>query len=187
MVYKSNQKGYQDDFSMSNRAREAYDEKGLLPASKITGIPSQLVSTFVDPQEWHHTGSKFNKTNFYNPHHVRVIFGLEDHNSSCGEECQHVSINPDAVNALHNRNKEPLTFIHPSSSVEWTEFPKNKYGGKGKPVTRSYENVWVEQRGDWAHVELPDGSIVKKKVSGNYFKFTPNGKFSTQFDQTMGD
>ncbi len=71
-----NNKGYKG-YSMSLRAVEAY-ENGLVTASKIKGIPTSLIEEFCYPEEWHHTSSHFNKTNFYSEHNCRVIFGLEE-------------------------------------------------------------------------------------------------------------
>lgn len=79
--FNSVNSGY-DGYSMSNRAREAYD-KGEKPYSKwtkediIDSLPEEyrgelkkiptdtLRAVFLKRTSWHHTGKYFNKTNFY--------------------------------------------------------------------------------------------------------------------------
>lgn len=69
--------GY-DGYSMSNRARAAYDD-GLVPLSKITaatladaGLPisarafrALIRGGWITPAEWHHTSKQYNRTHFY--------------------------------------------------------------------------------------------------------------------------
>jgi len=45
--------GY-NGFSMSNNAVRAYNN-GLVPASKVSGVPSALVKEYGRPVEYHHS------------------------------------------------------------------------------------------------------------------------------------
>lgn len=71
-------RGYQNDYSRSNRAAMA-EEAGLLPASRITqawcdehGISEKapFVKWLIrlgalDADEWHHTSKRYNRTDYY--------------------------------------------------------------------------------------------------------------------------
>lgn len=69
--------GYSWIHGMSNNAVMAYED-GLLPASKIKEVPTNLIRIFVDSEEWHHTSKFFNRTEFYNSETVLKTFGLLD-------------------------------------------------------------------------------------------------------------
>ena len=65
--------GYHN-YSMSNNAIYAYD-RGLLPASKIKGIPAKLIREYIFSEEWH-LNLKGRRVHFYDPREVRCRFGL---------------------------------------------------------------------------------------------------------------
>ena len=78
--------GYANDYSMSNRAKQAYagGEKPLskISAQDISGLGLTLKEAKLlaaagiwKRSSWHHTSSKFNKTNFYD---VQDLAGLVD-------------------------------------------------------------------------------------------------------------
>ena len=60
--------GY-NGFSISNNAVAAYDD-GLVPASKVPGVPAVLIKAHCRPTKWHHSSKNYNRTNFYNPAEV---------------------------------------------------------------------------------------------------------------------
>lgn len=77
MTLQFTQDGGYDGYSMSNRARAAYAD-GLKPLYKLTAADLPDGWTLAKaraaaeqgvwtPAEWHHTGSKYNETNFYDP------------------------------------------------------------------------------------------------------------------------
>ena len=106
--------GYADDYSMSNNAIFAY-ESGLLPLSKITaralknaGITISLKQFkelcregALRPAEWHHTSSRYNRTNFYD---------LEQ----CKADLEHIDIARYA-----SKKKEPEPYAARCAWVEW--------------------------------------------------------------------
>ena len=72
--------GY-DGWSMSNNARDAY-AYGEMPASRVasaTGLTTAEVRRLCNPTSWHHTSSKFNRTDFYTLDEVIEIANEERH------------------------------------------------------------------------------------------------------------
>ena len=145
--------GYADDYSMSNNALSAY-ESGLLPLSKITaralknaGITISLKQFkelcregALRPAEWHHTSSRYNRTNFYD---------LEQ----CKEDLEHIDI----ARYTSQKNKSE-SYAARCAWVEWS-------GSRNHPRAHDREGIALI-RGEWAI--FPTGK--KKKVSGNHFR-----------------
>ena len=156
--------GYQG-YSMSNNAVLAYEE-GLLPASKIKGVPPVLIREFCRYNEWHHTSKRFNKVNFYDPTYVRCVFGLE--------ESEQFEANPEAVEALSNyRSNKDNTVVYENCTVEWLEWR----GTKSHPRAKKWieKNRRVDVKGQTATVKLQDGSTLKKRLTTNGFRFEVTG------------
>ncbi len=148
------------NYSMSNNAVLAY-KKGLLPASKIPGVPASLVKPFCQPTEWHHTSSKYNRTDFYNPDEVRAIFGLQSHGN--------IKANPAAVAALDQYKAGPTTETYANCRVQWIE-----WAGTAKKPTRTTmtaDNCTVEVKGQTATVTLPSGKTIVKRMFTKGFAF----------------
>lgn len=131
--------GY-DGYSMSNRAREAYDD-GEKPLSKwlksdiinrVLEIQEDygvfnlskselqkfkkdfLVNYFLEKTSWHHTGKYFNQTDFYSVNESRVI-------EATLENLYKFALEFDLT--VENTNIEPILFTY-------DEFKPNKYGGR---------------------------------------------------------
>lgn len=113
----------------------------LVEAIKAEPI-AKLKLVALKRSSWHHTSSKFNRTDFYS---VREIFDKEDADALVKELAEKT---PEAEKTVP---KQRLV------RVEWLEFPN-----RGKPWKVSDYGI-IE--GDWFK-----GKKGKKKVSGNYFK-----------------
>ena len=155
--------GYQSDYSMSNRAVQAY-ENGLLPASKIKGVPAPLIADHCRCEEWHHASSRYNKVKFYDPEKVLAEFGI----------CPHpdYEINPVAAAALeeHRAKRKNAPVIHMNCTVEWLEW----YGSIKHPKCDQMkaQGCTVSVKGQTATVTLPDGKALTKRLSTRGFSFT---------------
>jgi len=161
--------GYLDDFSMSRNAAKAYD-KGLVPASKIKGVPAELVRQFCQPVEWHHSSSWYNRVDFYDPEEVRATFGLEP---SAG-----VNPDPEAVAALakwrESRKVKPN--IYRNCRVEWIDWIGTRRHPKA--IERVAEGCTVAIKGQTATITLPDGTTFRKRLGANGFSFEPQNQIA---------
>lgn len=155
--------GYNWAAGMSNNAVAAY-QSGLVPASKIKGVPAALVEQFCTPSEWHHASKAFKCVNFYDPDHVRGVFGLE-----ASEEA-----NAEAIVALNRwkKSKKSAAVVHADCVVEWLEWS----GSLSRPtcIERRETGCTVSVKGQTATVTLPGGAgaaIFTKRLSTRGFKF----------------
>ena len=88
---------YEWDYSMSNNVHLAY-ARAVRTASKIPGVPTKLVKEWLKPCEWPHTSSRYKRTELYDVHEARVIFGLE--NPSVDDIRMGIVPSSDAIEAL---------------------------------------------------------------------------------------
>lgn len=153
-------------FSMSNNAVAAYDA-GLVPASKVPGVPAALVAEHCRAAEWHHSSKNFNRVNFYNPAEVRATFGLDAHPD--------FDADPRALAALaeYKRSRSRGPELLTNCRVEWIE-----WGGtlrRPTAIARSAEGCTVAVKGQTATITLPDGRLLTKRLSTRGFSFRQIG------------
>lgn len=150
------------DHSMSNNALAAYNY-GLVPASKIPGIPAALVKKYCRYEEWHHTSSRYNMTEFYNPAKVRAIFGLET--------SEDWDVNPSAVAALaaHKTASKSAPTVHQNCHVEWLEWSGTR--NHPKATECSADGCSVTVKGQTATITFANGRTMQKRLTTNGFSF----------------
>lgn len=155
--------GYQQDFSMSNNAVAAYNY-GLLPASKIKGIPAALIDKHCRYEEWHHSSKAFNRVKFYDEAYVRATFGLiahEDHDPDA-----------DAIAALaaHKEARKDAPTVWTNCTAEWIEWSGSLRRPKATEMKAT--GCTVSVKGQTATITLANGNSFIKRLSTNGFKFT---------------
>lgn len=154
--------GYHD-FSMSNNAIAAYED-GLVPASKIPGIPASLVKEYCWPKEWHHCSKNYNRVDFFDPAEVRAIFGLE--------ESEDYEVNEEAVEALANykKQKKEQPVVYKNCKVEWLDWSG---GTLKRPVAEEMIELGctVSVKGQTATITLPNGRTLIKRLKTRGFSF----------------
>lgn len=191
--YSLNGNGY-DGYSMSNNARDAYDE-GRKPLSQFTTddvsdfnemLKSRNISTevkslrafkdlmykFGDTGEWHHTSNYYNETPFYSPDEVldRVT---ED----------------DIIEANKPTVKEKTPIYKWKGDLDYLEWGGTR--AHPKATKRTLNDVEVEEKGNWYYV-YKDGELLFRKgkdTKGVELKNkTPNDAFTQEYvDSRMPD
>ncbi len=150
-------------YSMSERAAEAY-ASGRVPASKVPGVPTELVRRFVWPTEWHHTSVRYRETDFFDPAEVRAIFGLEEY--------PHYDPDPEAVAALAaHRERTATAEVHENCHVEWLEWSGTRSHPRAETCVA--EGATVAIKGQTATITLASGAHVKKRLATNGFTWRP--------------
>lgn len=147
--------GY-DGYSMSNNAVDAY-RRGLVPASKIKGIPGDLIRAHCNCEEWHHSSKGFNIVEFYDPAVVRATFGLEGGDA-----------NPRAVAALAKR-KLSKAVTHNRCTVRWLEWSGSF--ANPKCTQREEYGCTVMVKGMTATIKVPTGLVFTKRLTTRGFYF----------------
>ncbi len=166
--------GY-NGFSMSNNAVEAYNN-GLVPASKIKGMPAVLVTEWCEAGEWHHTSKHYNRTNFYDAATARMTFGLDPQNGDVPSD--HVDDaktwaevgNKAAMAALVNHKaseKVDSSVTHKDCFVQWLEWS----GSRNHPSCEEckIEGATVVVKGKTATIN----GYLTKRLDTNGFGFIP--------------
>ncbi len=154
-------------YSMSNNAVRAYGE-GLVTASKIGyGIPAALIDQYVHAEEWHHTSSRYNRTNFYNPEKVLATFGIAETEDYPFSEYRRDT----AVAALtaHKASKNKAPAALTGQTVTWLEWGGTRNHPKATEIKA--ENCTVTVKGNTATVTLPNGRNFQKRLTTNGFSY----------------
>jgi hypothetical protein len=158
--------GY-SDYSMSNRAVGAY-EGGRKPLSKITAadlkaadvdIPKDFAVWLAKerkwtPSEWHHTSSRYNPTDFYDPEDLRTLIRDQEID----------------VDSLYKEFRKAKTAKAAPSAVERV---KGKYpvwgGSRSHPRIERWVEFTGEKRGN--SIYLDEGG--RKSAGGNWIEWGP--------------
>ncbi len=170
--------GYNYAAGMSNNAVAAYDD-GLVPASKVKGVPSKLVSQFCCSEEWHHSSKFYNEVDFYDPEEVRATFGMGCGCVARGDECLH-EVNEVAVAALAEykaaraQKADARYFEH--CAVHWTDFERS--GKRWMAIPRAYRDATVRQKGAKIDILLSDGTTLTKMATGKNLTFVEGSVIS---------
>lgn len=155
--------GYQD-FSMSNNAVSAY-RRGSCPASKIPGVPAELVRHYCEPDEWHHSSKFYNRVDFYDSEKVLAIFGIQPSDD--------YPVDPAAVSALTTYKVEKRAVnstTYSGCTVGWVEWTGTRNYPKAK--NRQATGCTVEVKGQSATITFSDGQKMVKRLTTNGFKFS---------------
>jgi|GEM_PF-2558915 len=155
--------GYNWNAGMSNNAVDAYDN-GLLPASKIKGIPAALIEAHCRYAEWHHASKAFNKVKFYDEAYVLATFGLIEH--------EEYKTDQQAIEALAKAKAEKKaakveTFTN--CIVEWIEWVGSLKRPKAYPQRE--EGCTVSVKGQTCTITLTNGTAFTKRITTKGFSF----------------
>ena len=143
--------GY-DGFSKSNNAIDAED-RGLMNASSVAkriGVTAAIVKKHCQHDEWHHTSSHYNKTEYYD------FDNIDD-------------ITIKTMQEEHNKIQQKGTTIHHDCKVEWLD-----WGGSRKYPTcteRLEFGATISVKGQTASIKLKGGKTFKKRLTTNGFGF----------------
>lgn len=178
VLEEGNGRGYMNDYSMSVNAYDAYlsgemplskwNKKGILKNAEsilsgdkdITheekqyrlGVLSKLslpeLKEFLINSSWHHTSSRYNKTDFYTVNEDVIVGDREEFDEFVS------NLDPD----VKVKEKSPAYYAE-VKYVVWS-------GTRRYPVAKNIHTV-AEIVDDWAFCGK---ERVKKKVSGNYFE-----------------
>ena len=152
--------------SKSVRARGAEEEEKY-PATecdKLLGIRSGATKDVLAPCEWHHTGSYYNETNYYD---IRLLMALKDNDAEIISEYDQDEIDKakkqwEELKSWRKPEVESETF---KANVEWLTWSGTR---KHPKATRHYvSNVDVTKRGSYYYFKDEDGYDTKKMIGSN--------------------
>lgn len=151
--------GY-DGFSMSNRAKQAYED-GIVPASVIAkqigrGATAKGVAHVLVPKEWHHTSKTFQRTEFYDLA-GEIAKWAETRAKSIDQAKREIE---DLIVAASKVSRVKVT--HENCDVEWLEW---EGGFKHPRAVEAYAAGCrvIETGGQFVLVEFTTGKTMKKR------------------------
>jgi hypothetical protein len=130
-------------YSKSNNAIQA-EHLGRFPASvlaKKLSISTEAIKALMQPCEWHHTSSRYNRTDYYDL-----------------EEAQEMLVE---LKAYKKPNAAPVNYTANVKYLEWS-------GSRKYPKATEYrfDNIKVTEKGQFYTFHTPHGD-VRKKIGSN--------------------
>lgn len=133
-------------------------------AAKYLGVNSQAIKDILSPSEWHHTGSYYNETDYYD---IDLLIGIKNKDDSIlsnysDEEIEEAK---EQYNRLKQWKKPEVKSNTFKADIEWLTWSgTRKYPKATKHVLK---NVDVEERGSFYYFKDEDGNEIKKKIGSN--------------------
>jgi len=164
-------------FSKSNNAIEA-EEQGLLPASilaKKLGVSAVAIKHLMSPDEYHHTGLYYNRTDYYDG---RLLLAVKNNTEApLWADDEDVTYARRLLQVMRRYSKrKPTTKVYHNCHIEWTEW--RGYGRHKQRIRHEYDNCTVTDKGSaMIEIKTPSGQVYRKKKNGRWlYVYNANGQ-----------
>lgn len=152
--------------SKSVRAYEAEDNDRYTATEcdKLLGVSSGATKACLVPSEWHHTGSYYKETDYYD---IRLLLAIKDNDEEVISEYDEDEIKEakESLEELKSWRKPKLTSKTYKADVEWLTWSgTRKYP---KATKHSVKNTDVEERGSYYYFNDERGIPTKKMIGSN--------------------
>ena len=152
--------------SKSVRAYGAEDEDkySATECDKLLGVRSGATKACLVPSEWHHTGSYYKETDYYD---IRLLLAIKDNNEEIISEYDEDEIKKakESLEKLKSWRKPKLTSNTYRADVEWLTWSGTRKHPKA--TKHSVKNVDVEERGSYYYFNDEYGTPIKKMIGSN--------------------
>ena len=152
--------------SKSVRAYGAEDEDkySATECDKLLGVRSGATKACLVPSEWHHTGSYYKETDYYD---IRLLLAIKDNNEETISEYDKDEIKKakESLEKLKSWRKPKLTSNTYRADVEWLTWSGTRKHPKA--TKHSVKNVDVEERGSYYYFNDEYGTPIKKMIGSN--------------------
>ena len=143
---------------------EDNDKYSATECDKLLGVRSGATKACLVPSEWHHTGSYYKETDYYD---IRLLLAIKDNNEEIISEYDKDEIKKakESLEELKSWRKPKLTSNTYKADVEWLTWSGTR---KHPKATRhSVKNVDVEERGSYYYFNDEYGTPIKKMIGSN--------------------
>lgn len=152
--------------SKSVRAYGAEDDDkySATECDKLLGVRSGATKACLVPSEWHHTGSYYKETDYYD---IRLLLAIKDNNEEIISEYDKDEIKKakESLEKLKSWRKPKLTSNTYKADVEWLTWSGTR---KHPKATKHFvKNVDVEERGSYYYFNDEYGTPIKKMIGSN--------------------
>lgn len=152
--------------SKSVRAYEAEDNDRYTATEcdKLLGVRSGATKACLVPSEWHHTGSYYKETDYYD---IRLLLAIKDNDEEVISEYDEDEIKKAKENLeeLKSWRKPKLTSKTYKADVEWLTWSGTRKHPKA--TKHSVKNADVEERGSYYYFNDEYGIPTKKMIGSN--------------------
>ena len=152
--------------SKSVRAYEAEDNDRYTATEcdKLLGVSSGATKACLVPSEWHHTGSYYKETDYYD---IRLLLAIKDNDEEVISEYDEDEIKKakESLEELKSWRKPKLTSKTYKADVEWLTWSGTRKHPKA--TKHSVKNADVEERGSYYYFNDEHGIPTKKMIGSN--------------------
>lgn len=152
--------------SKSVRAYEAEDNDRYTATEcdKLLGVSSGATKACLVPSEWHHTGSYYKETDYYD---IRLLLAIKDNDEEVISEYDEDEIKKakESLEELKSWRKPKLTSKTYKADVEWLTWSGTRKHPKA--TNHSVKNADVEERGSYYYFNDEHGIPTKKMIGSN--------------------
>lgn len=152
--------------SKSVRAYEAEDNDRYTATEcdKLLGVSSGATKACLVPSEWHHTGSYYKETDYYD---IRLLLAIKDNDEEVISEYDEDEIKKakESLEELKSWRKPKLTSKTYKADVEWLTWSGTRKHPKA--TNHSVKNADVEERGSYYYFNDERGIPTKKMIGSN--------------------
>lgn len=152
--------------SKSVRAYEAEDNDRYTATEcdKLLGVSSGATKACLVPSEWHHTGSYYKETDYYD---IRLLLAIKNNDEEVISEYDEDEIKKakESLEELKSWRKPKLTSKTYKADVEWLTWSGTRKHPKA--TNHSVKNADVEERGSYYYFNDEHGIPTKKMIGSN--------------------
>ena len=152
--------------SKSVRAYEAEDNDKYTATEcdKLLGVKPGATKACLVPSEWHHTGSYYKETDYYD---IRLLLAIKDNDEEVISEYDEDEIKKakESLEELKSWRKPELTSKTYKADVEWLTWSGTRKHPKA--TKHSVKNTDVEERGSYYYFNDEYGIPTKKMIGSN--------------------
>lgn len=152
-------------FSKSNNAimAEAEFKFPASVAAKKLGVLTEAIKTLLEPCEWHHTSSYYNRTDYYDIEAVLALKAGRDISDLCfdDEEEAETRATWEKLQAFKPEKATEKTYRANVRYLEWSGSRKHP-----KAIEHRFDNIIVVEKGKFYTFMTPCGE-ARKKIGSN--------------------
>ena len=143
---------------------ESLDRYPASVAAKLLGVSAASIKAVLSPSEWHHTGSYYNRTDYYD---IELLLAVKNNDEDIMS-----AYDDEEIQEARNQLEELKSYKAPElksntykANVRWLTWS----GTRNHPKATEHiaNNVDVTERGSFYYFKDKDGNDVKKKIGSN--------------------
>lgn len=143
---------------------ESLDRYPASVAAKLLGVSAASIKAILSPSEWHHTGSYYNRTDYYD---IELLLAMKNNDEDImsmydDEEIQEARNQLEELKSYKAPELKSNTY---KANVRWLTWSGTR--NHPKATEHIVNNVDVTERGSFYYFKDNDGNDVKKKIGSN--------------------